>query len=112
MLTKKDQAILLSLLESIDKIIAYSSKFQTAEALKNDSLNFDATLMNFIVIGEMADKLSDNFLTEHNEINWPKIYGLRNVIAHDYFGIYEKEIWQIIQKDIPILKGQILAIIS
>jgi uncharacterized protein with HEPN domain len=112
MLTKKDNAILLNLLDSLDKIIEYSSRFQTPELFKKDSLNFDATMMNFIVIGEMVDKLSEDFIKEHNEIDWPKIYGLRNVIAHDYFGIYEKEIWQIIQKDIPDLKRKIVTIIS
>jgi uncharacterized protein with HEPN domain len=50
--------------------------------------HFDAVLMNFIVIGEMAGKLSEDFKNIHNEIEWWKIKGLRNIVAHNYFGVY------------------------
>ena len=45
-------------------------------------------MMNFIVIGEMVDKLSDVLLQETaDKIDWFKVKGLRNIIAHNYFGI-------------------------
>lgn len=112
MLSEKDKAILINILESIDKIFEYSSRFKTPDLFKNESLYFDAVLMNFIVIGEMVDKLSKSFKEEYNDVKWSKIYGLRNIIAHNYFGIYEKEIWQIIQNDIKELKVKLEKIIE
>ncbi len=43
-------------------------------------------------------------------IDWRKIYAFRNVLAHDYFGIYPAEVWEIIQKHIPKLKEELEAI--
>ena len=62
-------------------------------------------MMNFVIIGEMVVKLSDDFKAQFSEIEWHKIKGLRNIAAHDYFGIDAEEVWQIIQKYLPDLKG-------
>lgn len=82
------------------------------EFYKN-TLAFDASMMNFIVIGEMVDKLSDTFLNDTSiEIDWFKIKGFRNIIAHNYFGIDAEEVWQIIQNSLPPLKATLHKIIQ
>jgi len=100
----KDADCLANILESIEKIEEYVVLFSNADELNNDSKSFDAVLMNFIVIGEMAGKLSDEFKISNAEIEWWKIKGLRNIVAHDYFGIDAEEIWQIIKIWLPRLK--------
>ncbi|MBI4645798.1 MAG: DUF86 domain-containing protein [Bacteroidia bacterium] len=92
------------MLESVNKIIEISTRFITIEDLKKDYIPYDAAMMNFIVIGEMASKLSDDFIEKNSEIDWHKIQGFRNIIAHDYFGIDDKVVWQIIQTKIPELQ--------
>jgi len=57
-------------------------------------------------------KLSDAIKLQNEHINWSKIYGLRNIIAHHYFGINVDLIWQIIENDIPKLKKQITPLIN
>jgi len=106
MLTK-DQLCLESIIEAIDRIIEYTSSINTADDFNNDYRNFDATMMNFVVIGEMIDKISDEFKRKHSEIEWIKIKGFRNIVAHDYFGIDAEEVWQIIKTKIPTLKSDI-----
>jgi uncharacterized protein with HEPN domain len=106
MLTK-DQHCFESILEAIDRIIEYTSSINTADDFNNDYRNFDATMMNFVVIGEMIDKISDEFKRKHSEIEWTKIKGFRNIVAHDYFGIDAEEVWQIIKTKIPALKSDI-----
>ena len=59
--------------------------------------------MNIIVIGEMASKLSAEFIKNYNAIPWKKIIGLRNIIAHHYFGVSIETIWEITATDIPEL---------
>jgi uncharacterized protein with HEPN domain len=51
----------------------------------------------------MADRISDEFNLKHSEIEWKNIKGLRNIIAHDYFGVDAEEIWSIIKLHIPAL---------
>ena len=106
MLTK-DQYCLESIIESIDRIFDYTSGFRSADDFNNDHLKFDATLMNFVVIGEMAGKLSEDFKNGISDIDWVKIKGFRNIIAHDYFGIDAEEVWQIIKNKLPVLKSEI-----
>jgi uncharacterized protein with HEPN domain len=108
---KKDEAILLNILEAIGKILEFTSVFSNPKDFQTDYLRFDATMMNFIILGEMVGKLSNEVKTKYSEIPWQKIYAFRNMLTHDYFGIYEEEIWQIIQDDIPALKGHIERII-
>ena len=41
------------------RIIEYTSGFDSVDDFNNDYRNFNATMMNFKVIGEMFDKHSD-----------------------------------------------------
>jgi uncharacterized protein with HEPN domain len=106
MLTK-DQHCIESISEAIDRINLYTSGINSASDLNNDFRNFDASMMNFIVIGEMVEKLSDEFKLQHTNIEWNKIKGFRNIVAHDYFGVDAEEVWQIIKHKLPLLKAQI-----
>ena len=100
----KDEAILRLMSEIIDKILRYTSDLTNADAFEADVESFDATMMNFIVLGESVEKLSETFKEQHAHIDWRKIYAFRNVLAHDYFGIYPVEVWEIIQKHLPNCK--------
>jgi len=111
MLTK-DHLCLESILEATERIIEYTSGFDSADNFNNDYRNFDATMMNFVVIGEMVDKLSTDFKSDHANIEWIKIKGFRNIVAHDYFGIDAEEVWQIIKNKIPDLKSEIQKLID
>ena len=111
MLTK-DYHCLESILEALDRIIEYTSVYESADDFNNDYRNFDATMMNFVVIGEMVNKLSDDFKGDHSKIEWVKIKGFRNIVAHDYFGIDAEEVWQIIKNKIPSLKSEIQSLLT
>lgn len=107
----KDYYILLSMIETIEKIIRYTSTYQSAEELYQNDRDFDAAMMNFIVIGEECGKLTEELKAKNEQVNWSKIYGLRNIIAHHYFGINVDLVWQIICDDLPKLKDDLLEII-
>jgi uncharacterized protein with HEPN domain len=110
--SQRDYFCLLNMLDCIDKIKQYSSPFSSAEVFWEDTQAFDASLMNFIIIGEMADKLSDDLKDATiNEIDWFKINGFRNIIAHNYFGVDAEEVWQIIHNSLPKLEIQIKKLI-
>jgi uncharacterized protein with HEPN domain len=100
----KDQHCLEAIIEASERIIEYTSGLKSADELDNDYKSFDAAMMNFVIIGEMVEKLSQEFKNNHPEIEWLKIKGFRNIVAHDYFGIDAEEVWQIIRDKIPELK--------
>lgn len=103
---------LLSIMESIEKIEIYTADFADGEEFYYAQLNFDATMMQFVVIGEMITKLDEDFKNKNSHIPWQNIKDFRNIIAHDYFGIDSDEIWEIVQKHISVLKKDIQKILK
>ena len=103
---------LLAILEAIEKIEAYSSEFENADDFYNDQKSFDASMMQFVVIGEAISRLDTDFKKQHSEIPWQKIKDFRNIIAHDYFGIDADEIWDIIRFRLIPLKQSIITLIE
>ena len=59
-------------------------------------------------MGELANRVDDEFAEAHSDIPWRYIYGLRNRIVHDYEGVNLQLIWEIIVGDLKDLR-QVLA---
>ena len=108
----KDHHALLGIADAISAIEQYTAPFASAEELYASKVHFDAAMMNFIVIGEMVDRISDTYKTTHTAIDWKQVKGLRNIIAHDYFGVDAEELWQIVKKNIPPLKTAIITLLK
>ena len=109
-MSDKDNNCLLSIIDAINRIENYCKGFDNADLFYNDDKSFDAALMNFVVIGEMVNKLSEEFTSNNSFIDWLRVKDFRNIIAHNYFGIDAEEVWQIINDDLPKLKEDINSI--
>jgi uncharacterized protein with HEPN domain len=53
------------------------------------------------VIGEAARHVSQEFTDAHPEVPWPNIIGMRHKVVHDYLGVDEDIVWQVVTKDLP-----------
>ncbi|TXC85452.1 HepT-like ribonuclease domain-containing protein [Luteibaculum oceani] len=81
----------------------------------NDYLKFQGNFMavraaerDLMIIGEAINKLKK--LNFKGQISGARqIIGLRNLIAHSYDSIDPTIIWTILQKDLPVMKQEILA---
>ena len=111
-MSEKDRLNILSIQESIEKILTYSQSYADADDFFNNQRDFDAAMMNFIIIGEMVARLSEEFIEGNNQVDWYKIRGFRNIVAHNYFGIDAEEVWQIIKTHIPLLQKDICNILK
>jgi len=111
-MSEKDKLNILIIIEAIQKIIDYTKEYSNADEFYENQRDFDAAMMNFIIIGEMVSRLSDQFIKKNKHIDWFKIRGFRNIVAHNYLGIDAEEVWQIIQNHIPQLLKDIKIIID
>ena len=112
-INRKDYFCLLNMLDAIEKIKQYSVSFSSADDFIVDNQAFDASLMNFIVIGEMVEKLSNELKdASEKEIDWYKIKSFRNILANNYFGVDAEEVWQIIHNNLPKLEIQLKELIK
>ena len=100
------------MLEMVEKIQRHTLTIHSLEEFEKDEKTFDACMMDFIVIGELVIKLSDEFLEKHKYIEWYKIRSFRNFAAHEYFGIDAEKVWNTIQNKIPELKTHLEKIVN
>lgn len=55
------------------------------------------------IIGEAGRHVSPEFSSDHPEIPWADIVGMRHKVVHDYLGIDEDIVWQVVTEDLPKL---------
>jgi len=92
--------------EAIEEIERYT-KGMTRKSFEEDEKTADAVVWNLEIIGEAANRLPTDFKEKHSEIEWTKIVGLRHRIVHEYFGVDLGIIWQVIQSDLPMFRGEL-----
>lgn len=89
--------------EGIDRIEQYTQGM-SYDIFSRDRKSVDAVARNLEIIGEAANRLPEDFKEKHSEIEWQKIVGLRHRIVHEYFGIDLEIIWQIVSRDLLVLR--------
>jgi hypothetical protein len=72
----------------------------------------DAVVRNVEVIGEAANRLTADFLSDNPQIEWRKIIATRNRIIHGYVSVDLEIIWNIAQRDLARLKTEIERILE
>ena len=82
------------------------------EQLIADELTFDAVVYNLQIIGEAVKKIPPEIRDRYPQIEWRKIAGLRDIIAHAYFTIDDRIVWDIIQNKLLDLHKRIEQILS
>jgi uncharacterized protein with HEPN domain len=97
---------LLTMLEAIEKIFLYSSRYNSFYDFyqANDQESFNACLNLLVAIGEESKHLPENIKISCNQINWSAVVGLRNHISHNYRGIDPEIVWDIINNELQDLK--------
>lgn len=105
-LSEKDRANIKAGLDAIRKIESFTSGTADVEQFYDNELVFDATLMNFVVIGEVVGRISQEVQFRNPKVPWAKVKSFRNIIAYQYFGIDVEEVWQVIKNKLPFLKEQ------
>ena len=72
----------------------------------------DAVVRQLEIIGEATKRLSKALCSQHKDVPWRRIAGLRDVLIHDYMGVDVNAVWEITQKNLPILKTRIAEILK
>jgi uncharacterized protein with HEPN domain len=79
------------------------TQFLSREAYDADE-NLRLALIHLIqVIGEAARQVSRGFTDAHPDVPWVNIVGMRHKVVHDYLGVDEDIVWQVVTEDIPKL---------
>lgn len=101
---RETEALLLDIIESINRIQRYTRDLLYDEFIE-DTLKQDAVIRNFEIIGEAVKNIPEEFKKKHSEIEWKKIAGMRDRVIHFYFGVNWEVVWKTIHEKLPELKN-------
>ena len=96
---------------SSEKIVRYTLGLNKDEFLK-DEKTYDAVVRNLTVIGEAVKHIPDKVRDRYAQLEWREIAGFRDIAIHEYFGIDEEILWDIIQNEVPSLLAKLGEIIA
>ena len=85
---------------SCEKVRRYTAGMDRA-SFEADGRTYDAVVRNLEIIGEAAKHLPPEARALAPQVEWQKIAGFRDVLAHAYFGIDNAILWDIISTKSP-----------
>jgi len=88
--------------ESCEKVLRFTADLTLSELIQ-DEKTYDAVVRNLEIIGEAAKHISQDIRKQLQGIEWRKIAGMRDMLAHAYFGIDNDVLWDVVQNKVPQL---------
>jgi len=96
------------ILEAIERIQRYTAagrqSFEVSELVQ-------AWVVHHLeIVGEAACRLSDEWRRGHPDVPVRGIVGMRNALAHGYFEIDAVAVWNVVERDLPVLAGRLSSV--
>ena len=91
---------ILDCMEKIDEFIA-SMDF---EKFMEDDKTKSAVVRKLEIIGEASKNIPKQIRQKYRELPWTDMAGMRDKIAHFYFGIDYLIVWEVIKERLPEIK--------
>ena len=102
---------LADILKAITKINSYIAEMTYREFAQDDKTQ-DAVIRNLEIIGEATKPIPPAFKELEPGVPWKSYAGIRDIIAHYYFGVDLELIWDTVQHDLGKLKAAVEGLIT
>jgi len=91
------------ILGAVERIRRYTEGF-SRERFGQDEKTVEAVCFALVVIGEATGHLPEAVQESAPEVPWRAMRAMRNLAAHEYFGLDLDTIWETATHDVPALK--------
>ena len=107
------EIFVVDILLSIDRAKRYSQEHKTIESFIEDEKSYSAALRELEIIGEAMKYIINHKPFNHLvEPRWRIIIDFRNIIAHDYFGLRDNEVFKVLNRDLIAFEGEFLSFLN
>lgn len=107
MSSRNAKLYLQDILQACEDILEFTQSMGSASDLQSDRRTFLAVIHSLQIVGEAARQMPKSFKENYPDFPWRETASLRNVIAHEYFGLDIDIIWDVIRTRIPVLAEQV-----
>ena len=99
---QRDKGLLLDMKRAAALILQFTGQMSFDE-FRSDLKTQSAIIHQFLLIGEVAKRLSEDFTKSNPQIPWSAMARMRDKLIHHYRGVDLREIWKAAHKEIPSL---------
>jgi uncharacterized protein with HEPN domain len=82
------------------------------EQFSNDEKTSFAVVRALEIIGEAAKGVPEDARDRHAGLPWREMAGMRDKLAHDYFGVNLQVVWRTVTEDLPAIEPLIQNILE
>jgi uncharacterized protein with HEPN domain len=99
---KRDEATLLDIAQAGQRVLEFTAGLDNA-AFLDDVKTQSAVLHQLLVLGEAVKRLSPEYRSQHAEIPWTLMAGMRDQLIHGYDTVDLEQVWKTATQDVPDL---------
>ncbi len=110
-MSRDTRLFLDDIVESCDKIGRYTLGL-SFEQFRGSDLIVDAVTRNLELIGEASKAVPDEIRSRYSDVPWRKMTGLRDIVVHGYFRVEVQLLWDVAQRDVPVVRQKVAAIVA
>ena len=100
---KKDNRYYLDKIITDLSFLVANTAALTKEEIESNEILVDSIMFRLIQVAENSDKLTDTFKSQHADIPWRAMKGMRNRIVHEYGNVDLSVVYDTVKYDIPAL---------
>ncbi|HEY2030555.1 MAG TPA: DUF86 domain-containing protein [Myxococcales bacterium] len=105
-MSRETRLYLDDMLEACRRVISYTTGM-SFEHFVADQRTRDAVARNLEILGEAAKKVPEDVRKQLPAISWREVCAFRDVLAHNYFGIDERIVWDVVTLRAPSIMREL-----